>query len=127
MSYDTVSCLITKPTCVEPYGALPDTIMNSPAVTRILVEYDDGSCDRIELLQRGEFPLYGLTRKRPDSETPRGAYTTAAIAALLFGTAFTTKWTEYSTRDTKLMRLIRCWLGDSESSKQDAAGRTDKK
>ena len=76
--------------------------MSLPAVTRIRVEYDDGSCDSIELLQRGDLPLYGLTRKRPDSEPPRGAYTTAAIAVLLFGTAFTAKWTEYSAQPAQM-------------------------
>src|SRR5438045_6297965 len=100
MSFDTASCLSMKPTCVAQYGMLPNMTMSSPAVTRIRVEYDDGSCDSIELLQRGDFPLYGLTRKRRDSESPLGAYTTAAIAALLFGTAFTTKWTEYSAQDS---------------------------
>ena len=99
--------------------------MNSPAVTRIRVEYDDGSCDSIELLQRGDLPLYGLTRKRPDSEPPRGAYTSAAIAALLFGTAFTTKRTEYSAQDPKLGGLIRCWLGESEVQKPEAGERSD--
>ena len=100
-------------------GCFLDMAMSPPAVTRIRVEYDDGSCDTIELLQQGDLPLYGLTRKRPDSETPRGAYTTAAIAALLFSTAFTTKWMEYSARDTKLAGLIRYWRGESRSPKQE--------
>jgi hypothetical protein len=99
--------------------------MSLPTVTGIRVEYDDGSCDSIEMLQRGDFPLYGLTRKRPDSETPRGAYTTAAIAALLFSTAFTTKWTEYSARDQKLVKLIRCWLGEAPPRKQKSQETTD--
>lgn len=92
---------------------------SQPSIVRICVEYDDGSCDTIELLQRGDFPLYGLTRKRPDLESPRGAYTTAAIAALLFSTAFATKWTEYSARDKKLGGLIHYWMGESPPNKQD--------
>ena len=95
------------------------TTTRQPSVARIRVEYDDGSCDTIELLQRGDFPLYGLTRKRPDSESPRGAYTTAAIAALLFSTAFTTKWTDYSVGDKKLGGLIRYWMGESPPQKQE--------
>jgi hypothetical protein len=99
--------------------------MKQPTVTRILVEYDDGSCDAIQLLQRGDFPLYGLTRKRPDSETPRGAYTAPAIAALLFSTAFTTKWTEYSSRDKKLVKLIRCWLEEAPPGRQESEETSD--
>jgi hypothetical protein len=103
----------------------PSIVTNQPSVARIRVEYDDGSCDTIELLQRGDFPLYGLTRKRPDSISPRGAYTTAAIAALLFSTAFTTKWTEYSSRDRKMGGLIRYWLGKSPPQKQESEERSD--
>jgi hypothetical protein len=125
MSFDTASCLSMKRTCVELYGALPDTTMSLPAVTRIRVEYDDGSCDSIELLQREGFPLYGLTRKRPDSETPRGAYTGGAIAGLLFSTAFTAKWTEYSARDQKVENLIRYWLREAPPQKQESQETTD--
>ena len=102
-----------------------DVGMSHPAVTRIRVEYNDGSCDTIELLQRGDFPLYGLIRKRPDSEQPRSAYTTAAIAALLFSTAFATRWTDYSATDKKLRGLIRHWVGESPPQKQEPEERSD--
>jgi len=98
----------------------PNTVMNQPSVARIRVEYEDGSCDTIERVQRDDFPLYCLTRKRPGSELPRGAYTNAAIAALLFSTAFTTKWTEYSSRDKKMGGLICCWGGESQPQTQDS-------
>ena len=92
-------------------------------VTQIRVEYDDGSWDVIKPIQQGEFPLYGLERKRPDSSPPVGAYTTAGIAAFLFSTTITVKWTEYSSRDAKMTKLIRCWLGESQVSKQ-SGGKT---
>jgi hypothetical protein len=94
--------------------------MRQPTVARIRVEYDDGSCDTIELLQRGDLPLYGLTRKRQGSESPRGAYTTVAVAALLFSTAFSTKWTEYSARDKRFGGLIRYWIGESPAKKEES-------
>ncbi len=85
-----------------------------PTVIRITIEYDDSSSDTIELIQRVGTTIYGLTRKRPDSETPCGAFTNGAIAALLFATAFTTKWSLYTWNDMKLMALIRCWRENSE-------------
>ena len=102
-----------------------DVGISHPAVTRIRVEYDDGSCDTIEAIQRGDFPLYGLTRNRPDLERPRGAYTTAAIAAFLFSTAFSNKWTEYSAADKKLRGLIRHWAEESPPQKQEPGEGSD--
>ncbi|MBI5396693.1 MAG: hypothetical protein HZA91_15475 [Verrucomicrobia bacterium] len=88
------------------------------------MDYDDGSFDIIRLIQSDDFPLYSLTRKRPDSKLPGGAYTTAAIAALLFSTAMTTKWTAYSLRDKKIATLIYCWKGVSRALKKEAKKRT---
>jgi hypothetical protein len=93
------------------------TTSQDAQVIRIRVEYDDGSWDVIKPIQQGELPLYGLERARPDSSTPVGAYTTAGIAALLFSTAITVKWTEYSSKDAKMAKLIRCWLGEPQASK----------
>jgi hypothetical protein len=86
-----------------------------PHVSRIHVEYDDGSSDFIELIQRGDFPLYRLTRK-PDSQA-HGAYTAGGIAALLFGTTISTKWTEYSSQNKKMAALIRSWLEETKDQK----------
>jgi hypothetical protein len=82
-------------------------------VTRIQVEYDDGSCDTAELGQVSPIVLYGLTRKRPDSVSPRGAYTHGAIAALLFKTVVTTQWTDYASADREMTGLLRYWFGES--------------
>jgi hypothetical protein len=79
-------------------------------VTRIHVEYDDGSRDTAELGQVSPIALYGLTRQRPDSVAPRGAYTNGAIAALLFKTAITTFWTDYAAPDREIAGLLRYWL-----------------
>jgi hypothetical protein len=88
----------------------PATSPRPARVTRIRVEYDDGSCDTAELGQVSPIAIYGFTRKRPDSVTPRGAYTNGAIAALLFKTAITTFWTEYAAPDREIVALQRCWL-----------------
>src|ERR1051325_2987114 len=77
----------------------------------IRVEYDDGSSDFIELLQRGDLPLYGFTRARPHSQLPRGAYTAGGIAALLFKTAVTTQWTEYAIEDPQIAGPVRHCFG----------------
>lgn len=89
--------------------------MSSPAVSRISVEYVDGSCDTIDLLYGGELPLYSFTRRRSNFEPTGGAYTTSAIAALLSRTAYTTKWTEYSAQDPNMVGLIRSWLGERQT------------
>lgn len=85
----------------------------TPIVNRIVVEYEDGSKDIIQLLQSGNYPLYGLTRASPESQQPMMAYSAGAIAALLFSTTIRTRQTEYSLRDRRLVDLLRCWFGDS--------------
>jgi hypothetical protein len=79
-------------------------------VTRIRIEYDDGSCDTADLTQVSPSALYGFTRKRKDTLDPRGAYTAGAIAALLFKTAITTLWTDYDAPDHEIAGLLRCWI-----------------
>ncbi len=88
--------------------------MKQPTVTRIRVDYDDGSYDTIELLQRGKLPLFGLARNGPDLESPSGAYTTGAIAALLFCTAIKAERTEYSPADKQIAGLLRHWASQSQ-------------
>jgi hypothetical protein len=59
-----------------------------PRVTRIEIHYNDGSKDVIRTApkERTRIPLFGWTRSTPDS-TFNGAYTSYAIAAMLFQTA----------------------------------------
>ena len=96
----------------------PITAPRAARVTSIRVEYDDGSCDNVELLQVSPIILYGLTRRRPGSLTPRGAYSHGAVAALLFKTAATTLWTEYVLSDTEMAGLVRYWFGESKPNKR---------
>jgi hypothetical protein len=70
--------------------------LSQPMVTRIHLDYEDGSSDDIELLQPGDNPIYDLRRKRAGSERALGAHTGGAIAAILFHTATTTERIEYS-------------------------------
>lgn len=86
----------------------------TPSVTRVRVEYDDGSCDIITPLQKSNLSLYGLARKTTESaEEPPKAYTASAIAALLFSTAFTVERKEYSPHDKKLAGLVAYWTKGS--------------
>ena len=90
------------------------TQSSSPSVSRIRVEYADGSFDTISLIQGGDFPLYSLDRKRAGAESVSlGAHTSGAIAALLFMTAVSNQHTEYSSRDPKVAVLLRSWSGES--------------
>jgi hypothetical protein len=91
---------------------------SEPPVTRIYVEYADGSSDDIRLLQRGACPLFGLRRKRPDTEiSDLGAHTAGAVAAILFRTAVTTERTEYPFDDPKLVAVLRQWFDEKPKQK----------
>ena len=85
--------------------------MNASPVSRILVQYEDGSFDEIKPLQRGDAPLYSLRRQQPGAQASPGAFTPAAIAALLFKTAMTSGWTAYSSKDKKMAALVGHWSG----------------
>ena len=83
---------------------------SSPSVSHINVEYIDGSSDTISLIQDGDFPLFSLTRKRANDESVSlGAHTSGAIAALLFITAISNSYHEYSVQDPKILLLHRYW------------------
>ncbi|MFM8715806.1 MAG: hypothetical protein ACKOHM_04015 [Spartobacteria bacterium] len=59
---------------------------NQPAVSKIRIEYEDGSHDVMELLD-AEQGLYNWDRKRPTGKNTRGGlYTANRIAAQLFKT-----------------------------------------
>jgi hypothetical protein len=62
------------------------TSPNNPAVTKIRIEYADGSHDEMELLD-SEQGLYNWDRKHPAGKnTQGGLYTANRIAAHLFKT-----------------------------------------
>lgn len=99
--------------------APPTPSAGEPPVTRIYVEYADGSSDDMRLLQRGRCPLFDLQRKRPDTEMRSlGAHTAGAIAAILFRTAVTTERTEYPIHDPKLIAVLRQWFEQTPSQKE---------
>lgn len=59
---------------------------NHPAVSKIRIEYEDGSYDEMELLDAAQ-GLYSWDRKRPTGKNTRGGlYTAHRIAAQLFKT-----------------------------------------
>jgi hypothetical protein len=93
-------------------------------VTFIHVEYADGSSDEIKLLQCGICPLFGLSRKRPDSEMFNlGAHTAGAIAIILFRTALATERTEYPFHEPKLVEALRPYLEKFSSQKKQDGSR----
>jgi hypothetical protein len=95
---------------------------SEPPVTRIHIEYADGSSDDITLLQRGECPLFDLRRKRPETEMRSlGAHSAGAIAAILFRTAATTERTEYPFHDPKLLAVLRQWFEQPPQSGQEGS------
>jgi hypothetical protein len=62
------------------------TSPNHPAVTKIRIEYADGSHDEMELMDAAQ-GLYSWDRKRPTGKNARGGlYTANRIAAQLFKT-----------------------------------------
>ena len=86
--------------------------VKQPLVTSIRVEYDDGSIDVMEVIQRHDLLLYNLIRNNKSL----GAHTATSIAALLFCTAAVAKWTEYSSRDRTMSALIQCWFKKTQES-----------
>lgn len=87
---------------------------SQPSVTRIHLDYEDGSADEITLLQHGELPVYDLRRKRSGAEMRSlGAHTFGAIAAILFHTVTTTERIEYSLGDPKLRAAFERLFGDT--------------
>lgn len=82
--------------------------MSEPKITRIHVEYEDGSSDDIEHLSHEETAFYGLTRKRPDAGKHNlGLHSSGAIAALLFVTALHGRRREYSCVDPEIVKQLK--------------------
>jgi len=85
--------------------------MEKASVSRIFIEYKDGSYDTIEPIQ--EDPtlfLYGLERNNASGDRIiDGAHTNAAIAALLFVTAINAKHIDYNLSDPQIFKLLKYW------------------
>lgn len=97
---------------MEPEIAPP----SQPTVTRIHVDYEDGSSDEIRLLQGGEMPVYDLSRKSPGDEMHElGAHSHGAIAAILFHTVTTTQRIEYSLGEPRIRALLARLFRSSSS------------
>lgn len=90
--------------------------MNQPPVTSVHVEYADGSVDDMRLIHRGVCPLFSWKRQRSNGEVQAsGAYTTGAIAIILFRTAALTQLTDYPFKDPKLVAALKPWFEELPS------------
>lgn len=75
--------------------------MNEPRISKIHIEYEDGSFDEIGTLPGADFPLYDLRRKRPGTKKKNeGAITGYSMGAFLFMTATTTCRRQFSELDS---------------------------
>lgn len=93
------------------------TKSNLPQVSKITVEYSDGSFDTMKLLQDGDLTLYGLDRISDNRPVfPAGAYTSGEIAGLLYVTATTTLFTEYNVLDKRFYDLLQAWRESFKNS-----------
>ncbi len=82
-------------------------MITEPQVSRIRVDYEDGSFDVIENLPQDETAFYNLCRKRPLHGAFRlGIHTAGAIGAILFLTALHGKRRDYSLADPELQKLF---------------------
>ena len=83
---------------------------NHPAVTKIRIEYADGSHDEMELLDAAQ-GLYSWDRKRPTGKNARGSlYTANRISAQLFKTALEGKLAEDQFVFKKQTRLLNAFI-----------------
>ena len=88
--------------------------METPRVTRIHVEYEDGSSDEMELLPENDLPLYDLRSRGPVQRRVRqGVFTHYAVAALVFQTAFERRWQGYQALDPKWIELMQRLFPDA--------------
>lgn len=91
--------------------------MATAKISRIRIDYSDGSYDSIKLIQDGDFPLYSLDRNKARMESVSlGAHTAGAIAALMFMTAITYQQTEYFSHDPKVGALLNAWKAATEEN-----------
>jgi hypothetical protein len=86
------------------------TSPNNPAVTKIRIEYVDGSHDEMELMDAAQV-LYSWDRKRPTGKNARGGlYTANRIAAQLFKTALEGHLAEDQFIYKKQARLLNAFI-----------------
>lgn len=85
--------------------------MKKATVSRIFIEYRDGSYDTIEPVQEDpDLFLYGLERNNASGDsTFNGSYTNWAIACLLFITAIKNQHTENRAYDSIIGPLMEGW------------------
>lgn len=81
----------------------------SPRVARIEVHYDDGSKDVMVTAprQRTEIPLFVWSRSSPANNFTQHAYTSTAVATVLFQTALTRRLMPASPKDENTLALVR--------------------
>jgi hypothetical protein len=83
---------------------------NQPAVTKIRIEYADGSHDEMELMDASQ-GLYSWDRKRPTGKNARGGlYTANRIAAQLFKTALEGQLAEDQFVSKKQARILNDFI-----------------
>jgi hypothetical protein len=89
---------------------MSDNTPHHPAVTKIRIEYADGSHDEMELLDAAQ-GLYSWDRKRPNGKNARGGlYTGNRIAAQLFKTALGGQLAEDQFVFKKQARLLNAFI-----------------
>ena len=85
---------------------------NHPAVSKIRIEYEDGSHDEMELLDAAQ-GLYNWDRKRPTGKNTRGGlYTAHRIAAQLFKTGLEGCLAEDQSIFQKQASLLHAYIKD---------------
>ena len=112
----------------EPPGGQPDpsakhfpepnktmnhsTTADHPTVSKIRIEYADGSHDEMELIDPSQV-LYSWDRKRPTEKSTRGGlYTANRIGALLFKTGLEGRLAEDQLIFKKQANLLKTYLKD---------------
>ena len=95
------------------------TTPNHPAVTKIRIEYADGSHDEMELMDASQV-LYSWDRKRPTGKNARGGlYTANRIAAQLFKTALEGHLADDQFLFKKQARLLSAYI-KTETQQEDS-------
>jgi hypothetical protein len=79
-------------------------------ISRIRIDYSDGTYDNIAPIQEDPILLYSLERNNTiENVSANGAYTHLAIAALLFLTAVSNEYINYKGYDPQVIKLLKCW------------------
>ena len=88
------------------------TTADHPTVSKIRIEYADGSHDEMELIDPSQV-LYSWDRKRPTEKSTRGGlYTANRIGALLFKTGLEGRLAEDQLIFKKQANLLKTYLKD---------------